>query len=159
MSPAQAYNTDQVPVDDASLARVHAILSSFPTPPTGDPVAVSAASDGATRVIGSAMKWCRQCGANPLLVSGCEPARTLPQAHRLPSSLPVLSDYEPRARSAMAVMSVRDVDSHPSIPTTWQPWFRTPLTLARALTQKFGRLSYAVKATEMPRWTCVGVPF
>ena len=57
----QAFSTDEVPVDDVSLGRVTTVLSSFPTPPAGDPAAVSAAADGATRLVGASMKWCRQC--------------------------------------------------------------------------------------------------
>ena len=57
----QAFSTDEVPVDDVSLGRVVTVLSSFPTPPAGDPAAVSAAADGTTRLVGASMKWCRQC--------------------------------------------------------------------------------------------------
>ena len=73
ISSAQAYSADKVPVDDASLGRVHAILSSFLTPPAADSAAVLAAADGATRLVGAAMKWCRQCALTPSSVRArCE---------------------------------------------------------------------------------------
>ena len=57
----QAFATDKVPVSEASLGRILAILASLPTPERDDTAAVSAAADEATRLVGAAMKWCRQC--------------------------------------------------------------------------------------------------
>lgn len=60
---SQAYATDKVAVSEASLSRVYAILASLPTPDSDDTVAVSAAADGAMRLVGATMRWCRQCVA------------------------------------------------------------------------------------------------